>query len=336
MFQEQRQKWITGLVLLLFGLTSHLLGFPTKEKISKEKLKKLELKDLKKDIVTLNLINGLNLTPWQMRYIYRHVRCYQNHVEWANREMAKWLPLAEKSLNQISLAVFMGRTPGRHWIKNLHRVQKECRKIQQALEEARKEHMWGIQMGLSSAQKEAVRHFKACLLPPKDFKNPVRVGQAMNLSGAINFFEKYRKATPGQKAKMEARFFQHLKKTIKRKTGIMDEPLFRKESHRLKSILKEVNSLSEIQFQLKKNKLAKEFHFKNPLKELEKKVKEIKWNKEKKLGKESLIPQIRVFLSKNLLSILEYKYRKFVSYKKGKADLKKIKGVENCKSCAVK
>jgi len=293
-------------------------GRGTKVGTEKTDVSKYSLKELKQDIVILNLLNGLNLTAKQIELIYSQALCYQNYLNETRKETEKHRLCIQKSLNRISLATLQGENPSSDWAESLQRAYQKRQEIKTALEDTRREHMWSVQRILTSAQKEALRSFKPCVLPSKDsqnsnkdFKNPVQVGQAMNLSGTVEFLEKYRQAGHIKRAEMEERSYRHLRKAIKRNTGIFDEPLYQKETHRLKKILGKALALSEVQFQLNKHKLAENFRFINPVKDLRKKIREIRWEKEKKFGREKLIPYTNIFICKNILPLLKEKTKAF-------------------------
>lgn len=328
-----KKALLVTLCLIALGVSS-VEGASTKEKDTVD-VSKYSLKKLKADIVLLNLINGLNLTPKQMQIMYGHANHYKYDIQVAQNKKLQTYAMAQKSLQKIYLTLLRGNNPAPHSVKGLRMAQQACQKADEELQKAKIKHRWGVQAILNDQQKEAVRHFKACLLPPKDFKDPVRVGQAMNLSGQVEFMQRYREAGPVRRERMEERMYERLRKVIVRKTGIMDEGLLRTEVARMKATLKEAVKLNKVQFELKKNKLAEDLAFHNPHEKLRKDIIKIKSLRDKTSGQESTMPQIDILLQPNVLAILEVKFKNHVSYKKGSTDLKKIEGAKGCDKCSV-
>jgi hypothetical protein len=151
-----------------------------------------EIHELEADINLLNLINGLHLTEEQIRVILKAAgrlekdlqgvgaACGADHLE-EEAEMLTALRDHLKKGRKIPNALRTryeefkkkeqsGRNAWRMKPKVLQKIQAGAAQVHDAL---------------LPAQREVLTTYKPCLVPPKDLKDPVRVGQA----GAKNHME---------------------------------------------------------------------------------------------------------------------------------------------------
>jgi len=154
-----------------------------------------EIASLKADINLLNLRNGLCLEAEQ-RHALAHalepcVRARPDPIE-APADAA-----AIAALKEIREALVAGEEPSASAVRRarapqLLRGSGYLRARGREYEEARTEALAKVDALLSPEQKEVLRTYKACLVPPKDLRDPVRAGQAYDPSILENLVDRLR------------------------------------------------------------------------------------------------------------------------------------------------
>jgi hypothetical protein len=154
-----------------------------------------EVRSLRADINILNLVNGLHLTPHQIEHLARAAREAKSLIEEAAPPAPdpKVLAREARSLEAIRTAMLEGREAPGDALRDLgtararragpRRGAAAVEKGLAALEDA-------VEAELLPSQREVVRTYKACLVPPKDLRDPVRVGQASDAGPTIRLLER--------------------------------------------------------------------------------------------------------------------------------------------------
>lgn len=255
----------------------------------------------------LNLFNGLNLSAEQVEELIRINEEYKaelNRIAEENKERAK------KSLEAIKnweSALERGEMP-----KDLmdeavkaDNLIKEAEEKQNQLKLKYKERLEKV---FTEAQKEVIRTFKPCIIPPQDLRNPIRVGQASTNDAAIRDLRRIRSVP-------QAKFNEVLEKILDgyidkiSKKHTLDEQEANKERERMRALLIKVRNMSDVDFELNKEQLAEEAKYKNKadilreeIARLQKEISEYE-KKEKELSGD--VPVVRWFLKPNMLPILK-------------------------------
>ncbi len=160
----------------------------------------LEIRELKVDINLLNLINGLYLTEALIKALLKEAKRLEKDLRSEDqrgdtlREMdeeiavlrqvrdrlqdGKKVPLKLKSRYEVMMT--RRSKPGSMW--------RKCPQVAQRVEESTRR----VAEFLTPAQREVLSTFKSCLIPPRDLKNPVRVGQAGTSGRSEKMLEKIR------------------------------------------------------------------------------------------------------------------------------------------------
>ncbi len=128
---------------------------------------------------------------------------------------------------------------------------------------------------LTDEQKQVLVDYKPCLIPPKNLKDPVRVGQAPNNAGAIRALERLRQIPPNIYQRRKAEIIDGLARQIEAKGGAYppeERPAF---LQRLTELVEQVRRLSDAEFALRAEELATQFRLLHRKDALEERLKEL-------------------------------------------------------------
>ena len=176
-------------------------------------LQKAAVKELRGRINNWNLINGLHLDSEQ---IERIVALY-DHVAPMVQEATKTGQRTSGGVNALKVA------------------------FERSVE--------GV---LNAGQREVLAEFKPCLLPPKNLKDPVRIGQANDHSHAERWLERARKASDDRLAKL-------VTQTLEREAqhfGELSPAQRRQREASLLATAREAAAMSDVDFEINKAELA--------------------------------------------------------------------------------
>ncbi|MBI4243910.1 MAG: hypothetical protein HY606_07460 [Planctomycetes bacterium] len=302
---------------------------------------KKEVDELHTDISLLNLLNGLNLSRDQIQRLIttakeaEEISSDTNPINAFDREdmqiaiptLAGIIPSLRQSMLLTTEQLYEIERLERDIKNKVHRKSLKYNKKQ--LNQLELE----IEAALSANQKQAIIDFSPCLIPPKNLKDPVRVGQASDKSHYTHLLEKIRSVNP--------------KKYEKDKKAILSEIISRAENHggkftdkekadnlaKLEEIIDKTRNMTDSDFELSKNELADKLKFLD-LKET------LKEELEKQFGDKNILAhKIKSnLLNPRVIPLLETRYKQLKDNKSTQqTDLNKIDPAENCNDgkCAI-
>jgi len=225
-----------------------------------------KIKELKADINLLNLVNGLNLTKAQIRSILREARLVEKDLcavkqaavdeSKAMEEEYKLLKSVQRSLNDNKDVSSSLRS--RHAVMMERRRSNTVWKLRpQALKRVQ-ESAGRVTEALTPAQQEIISTYKPCLIPPKNLKDPVRVGQAKS-TGAMEKFLDWVRALPDPVyANQMDEIIENVIIRVEKHVGVMKEEDRWDYSDRLKDVSERARNMNDVDFELSKPGLAAE------------------------------------------------------------------------------
>lgn len=319
--------------LIILILCSILLpaedSFEKKESFVQKELKgfKKAIKQLKVEINFYNLINGLHLTKKQIQkiiFLSKKVKKLKETYLKPKKSLSS-LKYELVSLQRLKDCALKGQEIP-DWMARMHQTQLRGRRKkkpnrQRFIKESKKLEVQ-LNKILTNTQKEVISTYKPCLIPPKDLKNPVRVGQAENTSGLVKTLGKLRKLNDPFAIYI---FMEKAMYRIEKKQGKYKKDERKSIMNKWYSLIEKTKSLSDTDFELAKDELAKVFHVKDRKKELRAIID--KSMKKKKLpGKAA-----RFLLDPRIIPVLEKRLHQMITAKQKQAtDLTKIEKAENC------
>lgn len=241
------KKIITAVtLLLLFGSIS--FAEEANEKI----------RETKRDIQLLNLINGLYLSEEQMRALVPLIRQAAMLTESYRETLKKvFLPEGEELLSSLKEELWTTETgtASKETTKKVGKHQHEVKSFHQALLEdllLLEEKAKGF---LTENQLLIIEEYSPCLIPQKSLSNPVRVGQASSSSRFEKLLTRLYKAPDRIYEKRKEKILDRLIEHYEVHIGVLDdegEALRREYSE----LFEEARALAELDFEIKKKELS--------------------------------------------------------------------------------
>jgi hypothetical protein len=193
-----------------------------------------ELRTLRGEINTWNLVNGLHLSREQAKTIYQCARAAQQVKQQdADRPVKRRQHRSSTHQSKQAKSRRLANLPPEA-IKEIYQLENQVNTV------------------LSDAQKEVIRDYKPCLVPPKNLKDPVRVGQANDNSMFSRLLERARNI-PATRRQRAVDFI--LSREQKYLGQYSQQQLQQRRELMLKTI-EEAAAMDDTEFQLHKEELA--------------------------------------------------------------------------------
>jgi hypothetical protein len=277
---------------------------------------------LRKEINAWNLLNGLNLNEAQIRTIAKAAKRAQalkkpgrsGPLPSSAEEAKRALKIMEKIRDRLEEGKeipealirelrgagkrrgFKGRggAPGRGG-RGRRGIGFEIR----ALEEE-------VRAVLLPGQIEVLETYKACLLPPKNLKNPVRVGQANDSSRFVKILERFRRMPEHVFQDRKHEIVEKIMARAEKHVGRLPEEERQAEMQKIVALLDKARAMNEADFEINKEELAGKMRPKSRKDEIKKEL-EKRGRKAGKPGKIArfllLDPAMVVVMEKRLQQI---------------------------------
>ncbi|MBM4082853.1 MAG: hypothetical protein FJ278_24310, partial [Planctomycetes bacterium] len=153
----------------------------------------LKVEELRSDVSVLHLINGLHLTPEQTQKLLAKCREAKKIRDAAVEQMTPLLQKAQAAFEALK----------RELLKDEVRQETLAQAGQandafKALKEDFDKKMSALEdqtnQLFTDAQREVIRQFRPCVVPTKEERDPMRVGQAVSPEGFVKVLDHLRKA----------------------------------------------------------------------------------------------------------------------------------------------
>jgi len=251
-----------------------------------------KIKRLRGEISDWNLINGLHLDRGQIRELVTLIH-RREHV------------LESQRSGDAALRLKRGA----------------FRRVQAELDES-------ARLVLSPGQQRVLVDFKPCLVPPRNLKDPVRVGQARDNSHLTKWLERAR-SMPGRRLDNA---IERLVAGWERRTGPLDEREWERQRELIHAVVREAASMSEAEFALSRQELAERITPADRPAELGRRIEEL----ELAAGRPGRTS--RLLLTARMDPVLRQRYQQLGrTGKVQRQDLAAIPQAENCdKGCALR
>ncbi|MCD4786298.1 MAG: hypothetical protein K8T10_20940 [Candidatus Eremiobacteraeota bacterium] len=276
----------TLIVSFLIGVFS--LAPPPTE--SAKSYSKSEIRDMMRDIQTLNLINGLNLSQDQMQKLLpvaREVKQRQDKIQATfDRKNNEIYSVLKEMKSQL-----MSKSDVTNDLKKrYHNAEGEIKKQRVEFNERMKVLNKEISGILNDNQKVVLKEYQPCIVPVKSIANPERIGQAAGGERFQRLFSRIRRIPEDRYPQAKERILARTKEKIK--MHIRDDKEREAALKNLSEAMDKARSLSDEEFEMKKGEIASN----------------IKPERKKSRNIEQKFID-RFLLNPNLVSILEHKMR---------------------------
>jgi hypothetical protein len=267
----------------------------------------LKIHELRQDISTINLLNGLNLSREQMKQVLSLARLAEETRQYGISRMQEILPEAEEAFLALKEEIekgspAQGHLPERAQLIN-HRLKDLHQEIQADLSRRLEKIEARLRQVLTAGQIHIVSEFKPCLIPPDELGEPARAGQADPSSKIIKHLRRLRQLPDRVWENRRERIAERVVERIAKHFRLTEEEMDA-EYARLLELFERARALSEIDFEVEKLALANQIKPRDRIEELQK---EIEW----RLPHHKKQPKlVRFLLSDRIIPILEERLRK--------------------------
>ena len=266
---------------------------------------------IKREIASLNLINGLNLSKKQITDLIQLGEQIEDVKTEVSQEKRQALNDAEKSFQSLKTELLKGAPAKGEIPRTAHRNEGKLKDFHQDSQKNLKtkfeEYQTQLRTVLSAEQVMVVESFKPCLIPSQDLNNPVRAGQADSSERSINWLKRARSAPEHIWKTRGIDRIYHLVQMISKRKYRMSEEEIEAEVARIQAVIEKVRVMSDVDFELEKESLAKsirpDMSKENDLKNEAKKRLPMMKARSPKL--------LEMMLNKHMVKMLKEKLKKF-------------------------
>ncbi|MBI5367402.1 MAG: hypothetical protein HZA54_10235, partial [Planctomycetes bacterium] len=114
---------------------------------------------------------------------------------------------------------------------------------------------------LTEEQRSVLLDYKHCLIPPKDLKNPVRVGQANDAPKGAELLDKSRTIPAGMYAARRPEVLERALSRVEEHLGRFPEEERAEALRKLGEVIDRARALSEVEYRMQREPLAQELTF---------------------------------------------------------------------------
>lgn len=212
---------------------------------------------LRREIRLLNLINGLELTPEQMRLIRDKADENKRQADERRSLSQSQKDELDRILEEIRQYRLANQDVPQPLAQRYHTLDAKLKTERARLEETRRRLAREIEKGLDRHQVYALENYVPCVIPPK---GESRIGQAADVQGIADRLAKLRSVPDRAYEKRRNLLVTSSLKGIKLKSGrAMDTDNEEELAEKLGEFYDRVRNLTEIDFEVQKEKLTAEF-----------------------------------------------------------------------------
>jgi len=243
-----RNPWLKCIVVCMFIL---LQGLLYSESSDTDKTK-----ELNRDIVLLNLINGLYLTPEQTQLLIEKIETAEQIRKEFLQEVDQNKSVFKDVLTDVRDVLMRGQEVPQELKKRVH----EMKELKYHLEDQRGQRLVALESEimdiLTENQLLVIEEYKPCTIPPAQGK----IGQSVDAAaeGIVRIFQRIRYMNDDRYDAMKDRIVDIHMDKAERHLGFENPE--EKEAYRKKiiKVLKKVRKLSDKKFLLQKGELAQQ------------------------------------------------------------------------------
>lgn len=219
------------------------------------------VRQLQREISTINLLNGLNLTkPQQEKMLEIGVRFRAANAKAVEGITAEMLLDAERSFMTLRAEIQKGLPADGEVPNAAAKIEKTIKELREKGQAAAADEIEALDVELNKlltpGQLQVVAEYKACLIPPANLKNPVRAGQASDSLQQVRALRTLRdvpeKSYPKARDKMIDKYLDYVEKHQIRLTDKERE----RWAQQMRDVAERARKLNDAAFELEKERLA--------------------------------------------------------------------------------
>lgn len=225
-----------------------------------------KVSELRRDINLLNLINGMNFSLHQVLHIKAAAEEAKENKP-ANFNTTVDPNAADTLIGHLQGVLKIleaGKQLTESQVSNLLAAQKavaastRTRGVKAQPRKKLDESVECVEHVLFESQKQTLVDYKPCLIPPKNLKDPVRVGQAKDDGPIIKIMERFRKIPKQEYENNKGRILDRAVEEFQGRFGTLSEEKKANLRGRIADFAERIRKLTNEEFELDKSDLAKE------------------------------------------------------------------------------
>lgn len=218
-----------------------------------------ELKDIRKDITTLNLLNGLYLNKQQLQQYLVILKKSKASEDKAQIDFTRYSNAEIMAYRKLRNELITKNSSSEPTAENARKINETVKSLKESYEAQFFQYEQQLKSILSQNQLVIVSNYKPCLIPPKSFSDPSRIGQANDSERLEQILTRLRSIPKDVYLERRDYFFEDhyldkYEKKIKKLTPQEEE----QERKRVYGLLDKARSLSDVDFSIQKKQLATE------------------------------------------------------------------------------
>jgi hypothetical protein len=271
------------------------------------------IEQLREEINLVNFINGLNLSEEQLKKLIGVAKEFQDNLAELKSKHNAMFQETEKAWQNLK-ANLLAKGPDltREVAGQAANLENKLKNLKLVQDQEYETYCKQVCSLLSDAQRNVCSTFKPCLLPPKDQKNPVLVGQGASNDMAMKILRGIRempqKLFERQRWQIVERQFDRIKKNTRHE---LTEEEKAAERERVLKLVDRVRTMDDEVFELEKDKLVEELKVKDQAKELHEELRDVLVNRDPEMGEKKIA---KYFLEPLMLPILEDRLKNLTNF----------------------
>jgi hypothetical protein len=243
----------TKIILIAFVMSLSSLLF------AQEFKKDDAVENYRQQISALNLVNGLYLTPTQGEKILKVLYNLKDVQEEYQQKLNSLIPDLREEYKKLYQEVAENKGISKATEKSAGTLHKQELDLRDEYMSRLVELENKLKGELTENQMCIIDDFKPCLIPPKNLKDPARVGQAKgDASMVIDWLERIRNVPDRRYPFARERFINEYIDRYEKIIEVLTQEKKNEEINRVSRILDEARNLSSIDFEMKKEELGKQ------------------------------------------------------------------------------
>mgnify|MGYP006276640707 CR=1 FL=1 len=206
-----------------------------------------EMGEIQRDIKSINLINGLNLTIEQMVALKELTRETAHLEESTERDAERVEDRTLALMREFYESLERNEIPSERMKARVHRSEHPFKELRASFVEAMVEKVEQVKSVLNRGQLEMVKEYRPCIVPTQDLIDPSRIGSAAS-EKLKQRFDAIRSLSEDEFRRSRAGMIdRYLRRIRLRFPGKVDEE---EEAHYYGDFLEKVRKMDEVDWEL--------------------------------------------------------------------------------------
>ncbi len=243
------QRWKVLFFLLVLFFSAKAIGWTNK---IEEKLNQLH-----REIILLNLVNGLYLSTDQMKEIIARAEEAQQVRDDYQKEMEQKKSEIERVLEKVRNTLLRGQEIPDDFKRKVHKIEEIQHQLQDDMGEKLINLESKIKKSLTKNQLVVINTYKPCIIPPAQGK----IGQSVETAakGVVRALSRIRQMPRDRYDLMKDMFVDFQVDNFERHVGFKTSAEKEQYRQEILGIFEKVRKMSDKEFLLQKGELAKQF-----------------------------------------------------------------------------